>query len=531
MKELAALLLPAESRLQFLEEVKAVLSPEQFQRIRAVFEGSAELLGIVEAKTLSMSRLCARVFGPKTEQGHRVCGGPPPEEPTGEKNKRPGHGRGSHHRYTGARRIRVPHPHLKAGDPCPDCGRGKLRRQKEPATTVTLRAQPPVGALIHEMERLRCDTCGRVSTAPIPAEAAQEKFDPSVGVMVGLLRYGSGMPFHRLERLQRSVGVPLPASVQWEQALRVARCLEPVVEHLLQLGAQAAVFYNDDTGMRIAGVRQEIQAEDKPKRTGIFTTGIVCEGLQGEEGRSIRILRTGRHHAGENLSRVLEQRQKDQPPPLQMCDALERNQPREHLTELCHCTVHARRQFVDIRAHFPEECRTVVESLGHVYRVDAECRKEKLGPEERLRRHQAQSGPVMETLRQELQEAVDRKQIEPNSALGGAVAYLLDRWSTMTKFLQVPGAPLDNNQTERLLKNAILHRKNSLHYKTQRGADVGDTFMTVIETCRANGVNPFDYILAVVRNEAAVRATPGSWMPWNYPHHPEAPSASTPAPP
>jgi hypothetical protein len=67
-----------------------------------------------------------------------------------------------------------------------------------------------------------------------------------------------------------------------------------------------------------------------------------------------------------------------------------------------------------------------------------------------------------------------------------------------------------------LLKNAILHRKNSLHYKTQRGADVGDTFMTVIETCRANGVNPFDYILAVVRNEAAVRASPGSWMPWNY---------------
>lgn len=242
---------------------------------------------------------------------------------------------------------------------------------------------------------------------------------------------------------------------------------------------------------------------------------------------SIRILRTGRHHAGENLSRVLDRREKDRPPPLQMCDALERNEPREHPTELCHCTVHARRQFVDIRAHFPEECRKVVESLGQVYRVDAECRKEKLGPEERLRRHQAQSGPVMETLRQELQEAVDQKKIEPNSGLGAAVAYVLDRWSTLTMFLKVPGAPLDNNQTERLLKNAILHRKNSLHYKTQRGADVGDTFMTVIETCRANGVNPFDYMLAVVRNSDAVRADPGRWMPTNYrhAHEPAAPSA------
>lgn len=530
MKELAALLLPADKRLQFLEEVKGVLSPEQFEKVRAVFEGSAELLGIVEARTLSMSRLCARVFGPKTEKGHRVCTGPPLERPQ-DSQRRPGHGRTSHRRYTGARRLPVPHPQHQPGDPCPDCGRGKLRRQKAPATTVTLTAQPPVAALIHERERLRCDTCGRVFTAPLPAQAAPEKFDPSVGVMVGLLRYGSGMPFHRLERLQRSVGVPLPASVQWEQAHRVARCLEPVVEHLVQLAAQSAVFYNDDTAMRIAGLRQQIQTEDRPKRTGIFTTGIVCEGLQGEDRRSIRILRTGRHHAGENLGRVLDRRPKDRPPPLQMCDALERNAPREHPTELCHCTVHARRQFVEIRAHFPEECRQVVESLGQVYRVDAECRQQKLGPQERLRRHQARSGPVMERLRQELQKAVDRRTIEPNSALGGAVAYVLDRWATLTMFLKVPGAPLDNNQAERLLKNAILHRKNSLHYKTQRGADVGDAFMTLIETCRANGVNPFDYLLAVVRNEAAVRASPGTWMPWNYDQPRPSELTPTPAPP
>ena len=97
------------------------------------------------------------------------------------------------------------------------------------------------------------------------------------------------------------------------------------------------------------------------------------------------------------------------------------------------------------------------------------------------------------------------------------MGYLLDRWETLTKFLRVPGAPLDNNPTERLLKAAILHRKNSLHDKTQRGADVGDTFMTVIETCRANGVNPFDSMLAVVKNAEAAGQDPGKWMPWNDP--------------
>ena len=530
MKDLAALLLPAEHRLRFLEEVRAVLSPEQFETVRAVFEGAAELLGIVEANKTSIGRLCAQIFGPKTEKGRLLCGGPPKEAQP--RKKPPGHGRTSHHRYTGARRIQVPHPHLKAGDPCPDCSRGKLRRQKEPARTVKLTAQPPVAASIHEMERLRCDACNTLSTAPAPEEAKGEKYDPTVGVMIGLLRYGSGMPFYRLERLQASVGVPLPQSVQWEQVERTAKDLEVVVEHMMHLGAQAPLIHNDDTTMRIAGVRKEIEAEKKPKRTGIFTTGIVCEGL--EEGRvSIRILLTGRNHAGENLGRVLDRRAKGLPPPLQMCDGLPHNKPSEHATKMCHCNVHSRRQFVDIRTSFPEECRQVVETLGKVYEVEAECRKEKVGAEERLRRHQEQSGPVMESMRQKFQEWVDQKRIEPNSGLGGAVKYMLGRWSSLTMFLKVPGAPLDNNTTERLLKNAILHRKNSLHYRTQRGADVGDTFMTVIETCRANGANPFDYMLAVVRNPDAVRADPGKWMPWNYEqaNKPEAPPESAPAPP
>lgn len=530
MKDLVALLLPAEQRARFLEEIKASLTPAQFETVRAVFDGAAEVLGIVEAKKISMSRLCARVFGPKTEKGQRLCGGPPRANPAGKK-KRPGHGRGSHRRYTGARRIQVPHPHLKAGDPCPDCGRGKVRRQKEPARSVKLTAQPPVSANIHEMERLRCDTCNTVFTAPAPEEAKGEKYDPTVGVMIGLLRYGSGMPFHRLERLQASVGVPLPAPVQWEQTLRVVEILQVVRDHLIELGAQAPLVHNDDTTMRIAGVRREIESEAKPGRTGIFTSGIVCEGL--EEGRvSIRILLTGRRHAGENLERVLERRAKDLPPPLQMCDGLERNQPGQHATELCHCNVHARRQFVEIRTHFAEDCSRVVEAFGKVYEVEAECRKAKVGPGERLRRHQERSGPVMEALRGELQQRMEQKEIEPNSALGGAVKYMMKRWATLTKFLRVAGAPIDNNAAERLMKSAILHRKNSLHYRTQRGAEVGDTFMTVIETCRANGVNPFEYMLAVVRNPEAVRADPGRWMPWNYGQvrEPELPPATVPAP-
>lgn len=516
MKDLQALktlLFPAAEREAFLESIRAQLSPAQFEAVATVFGLSSELMVALEQKRQSIARLRAMVFGAKTESGTNVCGGPAKER-TARGGRRRGHGRRSQKTYTGARRIPVAHTVVRPGQKCPGCGRGKLRAQK-PATTVKVTAQPPVGAVIHELERLRCDTCGELFTAKAPSEARGEKFDPSVGVLVGLLRYGSGMPFHRLERLQQAVGVPLPASVQWEQALRTAGALEAVVDHMQYLGAQSAVFYNDDTTMRIASVRKQIQAETDPERTGIFTTGIVCEGT-GPETPSIRLLFTGRQHAGENLGRVMKKREAGSEKPLHMCDALDRNHPPEQATDLCKCLIHARRQFVEIRTSFPAECRRVVETFAVVYRVEAECRKEKLDPDQRLRRHQAQSQSVMEALKAEFEVDLAAGKVEPNSGLGKAIDYLLKRWESLTRFLTTPGAPLDNNITERLLKSSILHRKNSLHYRTQKGADVGDGFMTVIETCRANDANPFDYMLALVRNQDAVKASPGDWMPWNY---------------
>jgi len=77
-------------------------------------------------------------------------------------------------------------------------------------------------------------------------------------------------------------------------------------------------------------------------------------------------------------------------------------------------------------------------------------------------------------------------------------------------------APLDNNICEQTLKKAILHRKNSLFYKTEHGAFIGDMFMSLIHTCNLGGVNPFDYLVALQKNSAAVFKNPGNWMPWNY---------------
>jgi transposase len=508
-QELKQLVGAEAERRAFLEEVGLVLPPAHRQRLERIFELVSWLLALLELKNLSIARLRQLCFGSTTESARKVCG-KGPKAPKNPKAK--GHGRNSHRSYTGARRVRVSHASLTAGQRCPECAKGKLRRRKQPAVAISVRAQPPVGALIHELEQLRCDTCGKVFTAATPPQAGTEKYDVSVGVMVGLMRYGSGMPFHRLERLQQSLGVPLPASVQWEQVDRVSRSLEPVFEHLKKDAAQSPVLFSDDTGMRVGALRKEIQGEQDPKRTGIFTTGIV--GKSQDHGVSLFF--TGRNHAGENLAQVLVHRGPECPPPLHMCDGLARNDPKGHPTVEAQCAVHARRNFVELESTAPEECRKVVESFSAIYRVEAEAKAAGLSPEQRLAAHQAQSQPVMEELRAWLTDQIEGRKVEPNSSLGGAIAYMRKRWTQLTQFLRVPGAPIDNNEAERILKKCILHRKNSLHYRTIRGAMVGDLFMSVTETCRINGVNPFEYMLAVVGNAAAAKANPQQWMPWNF---------------
>jgi hypothetical protein len=169
-----------------------------------------------------------------------------------------------------------------------------------------------------------------------------------------------------------------------------------------------------------------------------------------------------------------------------------------------------------VNERFPAECRYVLEALEEVYRNDATTRKDNLSAEARLAFHQAHSGPVMEELRAWLKQQFSERLVEPNSGLGAAINYLLKHWEKLTLFLRVAGAPLDNNLCERALKKAIMHRKNSLFYKTQHGADVGDLCMSLIHTCELNGVNPFDYLTELQRHTDAVAANPAAWLPWNY---------------
>ena len=193
-----------------------------------------------------------------------------------------------------------------------------------------------------------------------------EKYDETATAMVAQLKYGSGVHFNRLEQLEAHLGIPLPATTQWEMVEEGAELIQPAREERIRQAAQDEVFHNDDTGMKVL----KMNREPGDKRTGTFTSGIVSTKGQ----RKIALYFTGRQHAGENLADVLRQRASELGPPIQMCDALSWNTSK--LSEgvevmIAHCLAHGRRQIVDVAENFPAECRYVLEQLGEVYRIDA----------------------------------------------------------------------------------------------------------------------------------------------------------------
>jgi transposase len=510
---------------------KGPLSPEEVRTLREAMHTLAWLQGEIGRKDASLSRL-RQLFGmPTTEKTREVLGDAPQapvktEEGDGEKGEPPqrdlpgnevaaakGHGRNAASDYPGAPRVYVKHESLKAGDPCPEEGcDGTLYRQPEPRVLVCVKGHAPLSATVYEREALRCGLCGKVFTAGLPHGDC--KYDASASAMIGYLKYGGGVPFYRLGGMQGNLGMPLPPATQWEIVKQAAKDLFPAYEELRRQAAQGDVIHNDDTSMTILAHKKENRArKEAGERYGTFTTGFVAE----VDGRHVALFATGRNHAGENLTTVLREREGQRAPPIQMCDGLDRNEPDEPFkTILGNCVGHGRRHFVEVVDDFPQEVRHVLETLRDVYRHDAEARRSKMSPGERLRHHQQHSGALMAHLAEWFQEQFDQKKVEPNSRLGDAIRYMQKRWEKLTLFLRVPGAPLDNNICERSLKKVILHRKNALFFKTENGAQVGDVFMSLIHTAELNAVNAFHYLTELLRHAKQVADNAEAWMPWNY---------------
>jgi transposase len=330
-----------------LDRIEAALGADVALPFRQLLGAYITVLAILRDKNISLKRLRKLIFGSSSERSSKIfpqtntsgdsaSDRDPPEQSTGEESsaqpdsdanpadaapnsadaasnasadgkrrpRRPGHGRLPACAYTGCQRVLVTHGSLRPGDACRCCGQGTVYRQSNWSPVVRLKGQAPVGGTVYELEQLRCGLCGKVYGAELPEEAGPEKYDPSVASTIATFRYGEGMPWNRIQRMQRSAGVPLPASTQWEIVRdAIPGGIQAAHDHLLDLAAQGDLVHNDDTRMCVLELSDKLKhqqplRDDAPERRGVFTTNVLS---RSEERPPIALFFTGPRHAGENL--------------------------------------------------------------------------------------------------------------------------------------------------------------------------------------------------------------------------------------
>jgi len=233
----------------------------------------------------------------------------------------PGHGATELRPTPGAKKVTVPHSTLHTGDACPGCEKGKVYPQKEPRTLVRIVGQAPLAATCTSSTGLRCNLCGEVFTAQEPEGVGPEKYDETTAAMIALLKYGSGMPFYRLEKLEHLLGIPLPASTQWEIVEEAAEVIKAARDELIRQAAQGEVLHNDDTSMRVL----HLAREPSDDRTGVFTSGIRVHQARAKDSA---VLHWAPARRGKSARRIATPRSRARARPFRcvmLCRATHRN--------------------------------------------------------------------------------------------------------------------------------------------------------------------------------------------------------------
>ncbi len=511
--------LSQEQMDKFLAEIMASnISEESAEFAKMLIHGNAWMARQLELGQLSIAKL-RKLF--QIQGSEKAINRKPKNDPasinttanTSEAESK-GHGRNSADAYQGAAIVEVEHPVLNPGDICPaeHCD-GRLYEISEPGTLVRVTGAPLASATRYNLQKLRCAICEIIYTAPLPEGVGDQKYDANFIAMLMINKYFMSVPLYRQDRLQNYLGIPLPASTQWDLMAAHEPMLKALYSALFKDAADGVALCYDDTSVKILS---EIKAHKTAKKGdknqhSCFTTGIVS---LHEDHRTYLYI-TDNRTAGTCIVDIMALRDASLDPPIMMCDALSANIPQgisEDLYILCFCLVHARRQFYELPNGYDDVADKVIGLIGTIY--DHEAHTKGYSSEMRLAYHQEKSTSVMAELKAYLEE--QKLEFEPNSVAGKAIDYILNRWTELSQFLRHPHAPLDTNIVERALKLIIQVRKSALFYKSLSSAAFASYVQSALYSAAQNEINPCEYMCALIENEEAVIKNPTSWLPWHY---------------
>jgi hypothetical protein len=160
------------------------------------------------------------------------------------------------------------------------------------------------------------------------------------------------------------------------------------------------------------------------------------------------------------------------------------------------CWAHARRKFHEARTSDPERSHAAIAWIGRLYGVEREARDGAWDDARVLAARSERSRPLLESFGGWLEG--EAKKVVPKSPVGEAIAYARSNWVALTRYLESPWLSIDNNATENAIRPIALGRKNWLHLGSDRGGRTAATLLSLVQTCKNLGNEPFAYLRDVL---------------------------------
>ena len=357
---------------------------------------------------------------------------------------------------------------------CPSCG-GRLEPMGEQCETSELIDVIEVSYRLVQVKQQKyvCRCGGCVETAPGPERATPgSRYSLRFAVKVALDKYLDHLPLARQERILRRHGVRSTTQTLWGLLHALAQRYERTSEALLQHVLESSVMGLDQTSWPRLEDRNK-----KPWQMWCLTApGAVVHRIRDDKGAA-----TFGELVGDYEGTVV-------------CDALKTHEAGAREApgiQLAACWAHVYRKFKEAEPDHPE-AHLALEWIGELYDID-----ERAGGdfERKAELRRTESAQVTEKLKTWLWSQAVLKTL----SIGKAAAYAIANWERLTRFLENPFIPLDNNATERGIRGPVVGRRNHFGSKSRRGTQVAAVFYTLIETAKLHDIDPAEYLIEVAR--------------------------------
>jgi transposase len=398
---------------------------------------------------------------------------------------------------------------------CPSCG-GVLRPLGADADEMLDVVPVSWRVVRHVRPKYSCRSCEKIVQAPAPVKAiARGKATFATLAHVVVSKFDHHLPLYRQAEMMAAQGVDIDRSTLAGWTGQAAALLDPIVSRIRDEGLRASKIHADDTPVPVLD----------PGR-GKTATGRLWAYAVNDRASGAATPPLVWYAFTPDRSGVHPQRQLAGFTGFLQADAYAgygKLYESGRVTEVA-CWAHCRRKIFDIHQTKPTALTTdLLERIGALYAIEAEVRGQP--PDTRRSARQDRTRPLIEQLRLVLDDVLRR--LSPKSEMAKAIAYGIKRWPALTRFLNDGLLEIDNNIAERALRGIAIGRKNWLFAGSKTGGERAAAIYTVIETCKANSIDPQAYIADVTAKIAA--DWPASrWdelLPWNWRQITEAPAA------